>query len=156
MRDDPPGGAERGPVHVSKVIGHHVPFAELLGLQVTHRGHGVARLEVELRPDLHNSWASAHGGVVMTVADVALAVAAMTLDPRARGAVTIDLTVSFIGPGKGRLVAEGRCLRAGNKVSFCEGEIHDASGALVAKAVGTFMVRHERSAPSDAVPDGGG
>lgn len=141
-------------MQISKAIGHHVPFAELLGIRVTERERGRARLELELRPDLHNSRRSAHGGVVMTLADVALAVAAMTLDPQARGAVTVDLTVSFIGPGEGRLVADARCLRSGNKVSFCEGEVHDAGGQLVAKAVGTFMLRHERRAPSDAVDPG--
>ena len=138
-------------MEVSKVIGHQVPFAELLGIRVTERERGRARLELELRPELHNSWHSAHGGVVMTLADIALAVAAMTLDPQARGAVTVDRTVSVIGPGEGRLVADARCLRSGNKVSFCEGEVRDARGHLVAKAMGTFMVRHERKAPSDAV-----
>ena len=142
-------------MELSTLIGRRVPFADLLGIRVTERERGRARLEVELRPELHNSWHSAHGGVVMTLADIALAVAALTLDPQARGAVTVDLTVSFIGPGEGRLVADARCLRCGNKVSFCEGEVHDAAGRLVAKAVGTFMLRHERRGPSDAVDPGG-
>ncbi len=138
---------------VSKAIGRHVPFAELLGMAVTHREASRAVVEVELRPELLNSWGVAHGGVVMALADVALAVAALTLDPTARGATTAELNLSFIGPGRGRLVAEGRCLRAGKTLAFCEGEIRDADGSLVAKALGTFLLRHGGpSSPGDALP----
>jgi acyl-coenzyme A thioesterase PaaI-like protein len=38
-------------------------------------------------------------------------------------------------------VGEARCLRAGRSLAFCEGEIRDAAGELVAKAVGTFKLR---------------
>jgi len=142
---------------LEKAIGRRVPFADLLGIEVTHRERGHARLELELRPELMNSWRVAHGGVVMTLADIALAVAAMTLDPGAKGAITVELKVSFLGPAEGRLVADGHCLRAGGKLAFCEGEVHDASGALVAKALGTFALRHGSGSPSDAVaPEGGG
>ncbi|MBS1108360.1 MAG: thioesterase superfamily protein [Anaeromyxobacteraceae bacterium] len=94
-----------------------------------------------LRPELMNSFHDAHGGVVMALADVALAVAAITQDGAARGAITVDLSVSFLGPGKGTLLAEARCLRAGRSLAFSEGEIRDAEGSLVAKALGTFKLR---------------
>jgi len=138
---------------VSRAIGRHVPFAELLGVEVVHHQPGLARLELAVRPELQNSFENAHGGVVMTLADIALAVAAITRDGTAQGAQTIDLTLSFIGPGKGRLRAEGRCLRAGNSLAFCEGEVHDEEGTLVAKAMGTFKLRRGPS-PGDAVAPG--
>lgn len=138
---------------VSKAIGRHVPFADLLGIAVAHSEPGLARLELPLRPELMNSHENAHGGVVMTLADVALAVAAITLDGTAHGAQTIELKVSFIGPGTGKLVAEGRCLRAGSSIAFSEGEVRDAGGNLVAKALGTFKLRRGRSA-GDAVEPG--
>jgi uncharacterized protein (TIGR00369 family) len=119
-------------VKLSEIVGRPVPFADLLGLVVTHREPGRARLEVELRPELLNSMHDAHGGVVTSLADVTLAVAAMPVDGKARGAITVDLSVTFIGPGRGRLVAEGRCLRAGKELAFSEGEVRDAEGRLVA------------------------
>jgi uncharacterized protein (TIGR00369 family) len=128
-------------VKLSEIVGRPVPFGELLGIVVTHREAGRARLEVELRPELLNSMHDAHGGVVMALADVALAVAAMPLEGPARGAITVDLSVTFVGPGRGRLVAEGRCLRAGKELAFSEGEVRDAGGNLVAKALGTFKLR---------------
>lgn len=148
------GGSDFGDtleaMSVSKTIGRHVPFAELLGVTVAHHEPGLARLELALRPELMNSFENAHGGVVMTLADIALAVAAITQDGTARGARTIELKLSFIGPGTGRLFAEGRCLKAGKSIAFCEGEIRDAAGSLVAKALGTFKLHRGRSS-GDAV-----
>jgi uncharacterized protein (TIGR00369 family) len=128
-------------VTLSEIIGRPVPFADLLGIRVAATEPGLARLELEVRPELQNSFHDAHGGVVSTLADVALAVAAVTSDGAARGAVTVDLSLTFVGPGRGRLVAEGRCLRAGRSLAFSEGEIRDGEGNLVAKAVGTFQLR---------------
>jgi len=136
---------------LSQIVGRPVPFAELLGVRIVHREPGVARVELDARPDLMNSHQAAHGGVVMTLADIALAVAAMTLDPQSRGAITVELKVSFLQPGTGTLVAEGRCLRAGKSLCFSEGEVRDGQGTLVAKALGTFSLRYGRSAAGDAV-----
>jgi uncharacterized protein (TIGR00369 family) len=136
---------------VFEAIGRHVPFAELLGIRVAHHEPGRARLELDLRPELMNSHGVAHGGVVMTLADIALAVAALTLEGGANGAVTIELKVSFMGPAVGRLVAEGRCLKAGGSIAFCEGEVFDASGNLSAKALGTFRLRRGSGSSGDAI-----
>jgi len=138
---------------VSRTIGRQVPFADLLGVEVVHTEPGLARLELPVRPELCNSFGAAHGGVISTLADIALAVAAITRDRSARGAQTVDLTLSFIGPGKGRLRAEGRCLRAGAWLAFCDGEVRDEGDRLVAKAVGTFKLRRGAS-PGDAVAPG--
>lgn len=142
-------------MNVFNAIGRHVPFADLLGVTVAHHAQGRARLEMDLRPELMNSWQVAHGGVVMTLADIALAVAALSLDRSAHGAMTIELKVSFLGPAADRLVAEGRCLKAGRSLAFCEGEVLDGAGKLVAKALGTFRVRRGNGSPGDAVDPGG-
>ena len=126
---------------LSELIGRPVPFAELLGLRLTPGQPGLSRIELELRPELLNSFHDAHGGVVMTIADVALAVAAITSDGAAKGAVTVSLSVNFVGPGQGKLVAEGRCQRSGGGLAFAEAEIRDGSGKLVAQALGTFKLR---------------
>ena len=137
---------------IGQAVGRHIPFASHLGIRLRSRGEGRAILEVELTPELMNSWESAHGGVIMTLLDVAMAVAARTMDPRAVGAITVEMKTSFIGTCSGTLVAEGRCIHLGKSVAFCEGEARDAAGTVVAKASGTFMVRRERGGQDDTLP----
>lgn len=118
-----------------------VKFAAHLGIEQVALEPGVARMCCALQPHMTNSWGIAHGGVVMTLLDVAMGHAARSLSTPAQGVATIDATVSFIREGRGKLVAEGRALRGGRSIVFCEGEIRDAGGELVAKAIGTFKVR---------------
>lgn len=133
---------------LSQALGRRIPYADLLDVRLVSRGEGVAVLELTLRPELMNSWESAHGGVIMTLLDIAMAVAARSADPKALGAITVEMKTSFIGTCSGKLVAEGRCIHTGRTVAFCESEARDDSGTVVAKASGTFMVRQAREAPA--------
>ena len=130
-----------------------IPFVEHLGMTLERFEPGVAALAVELRPELTNTWGVAHGGVLMTLLDIAMAVAARSADPKALGAVTVEMKTTFIGPCRGVLVAEGVCIHAGSSVSFCEGEARDSTGRVVARASGTFMVRRARPAAEALPPD---
>jgi uncharacterized protein (TIGR00369 family) len=132
-------------------LGRKLPFARHLGIRLVSKGEGKARLELDVRPELMNSWDAVHGGVTMTLLDIALAVALRSLDPHATGAITVELKVNFVGPGLGTLIADGRCVHRGKTIAFCDGEVHDSSGKLVATASGTFMLRRARAGP-DAGP----
>ena len=141
---------------LSKALGRRVPFATLLGIELIEKGDGRALLAVDLRADLMNSFGVAHGGVVMTLLDIAMAMAAHSLDPEAEGAITVEMKSNFIGAGTGRLTAEGHCLHLGKSVAFCEARVRDADGKLVASGSGTFMLRHPyrgKRAPSGAGAD---
>ena len=118
----------------------------LAGLHVASVRSSMGRIELELRPELMNSFHAAHGGVVMTLLDIAMAIAARTMDEHAVGAITVEMKTSFISIGKGKLVAEGHCVHHGGTVSFCEGVATDSTGRTVARASGTFMLRKERAA----------
>jgi uncharacterized protein (TIGR00369 family) len=123
-----------------------IPFIAHLGLVTETLGEGTARLWMPLPRHFTNSLGTAHGGVIMSLLDVALCTAARTLHPESVGVVTIDLSTSFIGGGKGdRLVAEARVLKDGRSMTFVEGEAKNADGSLVAKAIGTVRVRHKET-----------
>lgn len=122
----------------------HVPFNELLGIRVEHWEKGRCLVKVAKRPDLTNSWAVMHGGVVMTMLDVALAVAAHSHIDDTEGLITVNLSVSFLSAGTGALVAEGRLIRGGKSLVFCEGEVRGEDGVVVAKGVGTYKVRRRK------------
>jgi len=66
---------------------------------------------------------------------------ARTTDGQVAGIVTVNLTVNFLRSGSGLLRAEGRVLRGGRSLVFCEGEVRDASGEVLAKGIGTFRLK---------------
>ncbi len=120
----------------------HIPFVELLGLRLERLQPDEAELRLALRPELMNSWEVAHGGVLMTLLDVALAHAARSPSvpggEPAPGVVTIEMKTSFLRPGLGELRACGRRMLRTASMAFCEGSIVDEQGQLVAHATGTF------------------
>jgi uncharacterized protein (TIGR00369 family) len=118
-----------------------IPFIGLLRIATDELGQGTAKLSLPVAEHLTNSLGSVHGGVIMSLLDVALCTAARTLHPESQGVITINLSTSFIGAGSGeRLLAEARVLKDGRSMSFVEGEARNADGSLVAKAVGTVRV----------------
>lgn len=118
-----------------------VPFARHLGFALEALQPGVARMSCVLQEHMTNSWGTAHGGVLMTMLDVCLCMAARTLHPDSAGVMTIDMSTSFIDAGRSPLQAEARVLRNGRSMIFVEGEIRNADGTLVAKAMGTVRAR---------------
>jgi len=119
-----------------------IPFVQHLRIATDELGQGTARLSLPVERELTNSLGTVHGGVIMSLLDVALCTAARTLHPDSIGVITIDLSTSFLGGGQGeRLIAEARVLKDARSMSFVEGEARNADGSLVAKAIGTVRVR---------------
>ena len=119
-----------------------IPFVEALGMRLRRFDSGVAEIELDLQPAMLNSWQVAHGGVLMTLLDVAMAHAARSTregDPGGGpGLATIEMKTSFLRAAEGRLLATGTVLHATPKIAFCEGSVSDATGAICAHATGTF------------------
>jgi fatty-acyl-CoA synthase len=127
----------------------HIPFLEKIGMRRVRVGAGVAVVALDLLPDLLNNHGAGHGGVLMTLLDSAMANAALSRIDFAREVVTIDMHIGFMRPATGRLEATGRATGGGRSVCFCEAEVVDATGVVVAKAMGTFRYRDAR-APAGA------
>ena len=116
-----------------------IPYVEALGMQLWRFAGGEAEIRLDIRPEMMNSWAVAHGGVVMTLLDVAMAHAARSSrEPDAGGIATIEMKTSFMRPANGRLVATATLLHGTGRMAFCEGSVHDDAGVLCAHATGTF------------------
>ncbi|MGF6759126.1 PaaI family thioesterase [Paraburkholderia sp. GAS42] len=114
------------------------PFIDHLGAKLISAVDGVSEVVLPLQPQLLNTWDVAHGGVTMTLADVALAMAARSVAGDGVGVVTVEMKVNFMQPGRGELRATGRVLHRSTTMAYCEGEIRDTEGHFVAKALGTF------------------
>ena len=121
-----------------------IPFVQHLKILTEKLGKGEARLSLPIEPHLTNSLGTVHGGVIMSLLDVALCTAARTLHPESVGVITINMTTSFIQAGNSaQLYADARVLKDGRSMSFVEGEAKNEDGTLVAKAVATVRVLHK-------------
>jgi uncharacterized protein (TIGR00369 family) len=121
-----------------------IPFLAHLGIEVTAFGQGRTSLSMPVAPEHRNSMGVAHGGVVMTLLDAAMAIAgraAHTDDyDDELSVITVEMKTSFMAPGRGDLVAHGVCVHRGGSLMFCEGEARDEAGAVVARSSGTFKL----------------
>lgn len=118
----------------------NIPFLDDLGAKVLGVADGEATLALDLLPRHMNGWQVTHGGVTMTLLDVVMSLAGRSLNPDARGGVTIEMKTSFLQPGGtpgGRIIAKGRAFHRSTTMCFCEGEVWNGD-KLVAKAMGTF------------------
>ena len=122
------------------------PYYRLLGMELTELGRGYSRFRLTCREQLHNVGGVVHGGALASVADAAMGVSLATLaDPGRERPVTVELKINFIAPvAEGGLAVEGRIIQKGRSVAVGEAEVRDAAGTLVAKAMGTFMIREKR------------
>jgi acyl-CoA thioesterase len=120
-----------------------IPFIKDLGVEFISAANGRAVVALDLTARHLNSWSVAHGGVLMTLLDVAMAIAGRTLDPAAGGGVTVEMKTSFLQPAnaKTRLIASGHAYHHSNTMAFCDGEVRDTAERLIAKSMGTFKYR---------------
>ena len=132
----------------------HIPFTHTIGLELVHMGEGEAELRLALRPELSNSYGVAHGGLLMTALDVAMAHAARSVHAApdyAPGAVTLEMKASFLRPGLGEMKVTGRLLHRTATLAFCEATVWGEQGQACATASGTFKFMRALPTSSDTV-----
>jgi uncharacterized protein (TIGR00369 family) len=120
----------------------HIPLVEDLGFELLSFGSGEAAIALTLQERHTNSFHVAHGGISMTLLDVAMAHAARSVNAdqpnHGPGVVTIEMKTSFMRPGEGRITAIGKLLHRTATLAFCEGRVESESGELIAHATATF------------------
>jgi uncharacterized protein (TIGR00369 family) len=118
------------------------PFAALLGISIEELGLDRAVLALPDRPDLATVGDVVHGGALATLMDTAAMAAAWCTPeppPSLRGA-TASLTVTYLAPATGRVLAEAAVLRRGSRLVTLDvaarcGE-RDVARALATYALG--------------------
>jgi acyl-CoA thioesterase len=130
----------RPPMSQSIAFRDDIPFIKDLGIEFVSAENGRAIVALDLAPRHLNSWSVAHGGVLMTLLDVAMAVAGRSLDPGAGGGVTVEMKTSFLQPANAgtRIIASAHAFHRTSTMAFCDGEVRDIGDRLIAKAMGTF------------------
>ncbi|PSQ58318.1 MAG: thioesterase [Halobacteriales archaeon SW_9_67_25] len=114
-----------------------MPFADLLGIEVTDVGDGHAEGALPMRPDL--SWnedrVMAHGGVTFTLADTVGGAALVSLVDQP--VPTVDMRIDYLEAGTGDLTATADVVRLGGDVGVVDVDVY-AGDAHVADARGVY------------------
>jgi uncharacterized protein (TIGR00369 family) len=134
-------------------LGIEVPFLDHLAIQVLPLESGALQIIVDLDRCHMNGGMTTHGGVLMTLLDMAMAAAGRLSDPEQRYCVTVEMKTSFLRPASAigrRLFAQGTLRHGGGSLAFCDAEVRDPDGALLATASGTFKYAKKRNAGTDA------
>ena len=121
-------------------FGVEIPFVSHLGFELEKFENGESAIGYAPKPEHLNSFAVTHGGVIMTLMDVTMAVAARSVQ-QDMGVVTIEMKTSFMQPAPGdgsRLTGKGRLIHRTATLAFTEATLFDAHGRACAHATGTF------------------
>lgn len=116
----------------------NMPFADLLGVDVTTVEDGHAEGRIEMREEL--SWNEerimAHGGVTFTLADTIGGAALVSLVDQP--VPTIDMRIDYLEAGTGDLRAEAEVRRCGSDVGVVDVEVYAEDDTQVADARGVY------------------
>ncbi|MBC3830529.1 PaaI family thioesterase [Undibacterium amnicola] len=133
------------------------PFLDYLGIVSGEMREGKASLYLDLHHHHMNSWQITHGGVLMTLLDVVMAMAGRSLHDDQKGVVTVEMKTTFLQPGGiegGRLEARSVAFHQSTTMCFCDGEIWSGD-KLVAKAMGTYKYLRSLKSKAGLVKMGG-
>lgn len=122
------------------------PFNQKLGIRADDREDGTVALSLTTDESHRNEVGIVHGAVAMALLDGAMGrCCARTLDAGSLTA-TVQISVQFLAPAKGRLEAIARVTRRGRSIAFLEGECRRDDGVLVARAQGTWAIVEKKRA----------
>jgi len=115
-----------------------MPFADLLGIELTEIEDGHAEGRLEMRQDLswHSERVLAHGGVTYTLADTVGGAALVSIVEQP--VPTIDMRIDYLEAGTGDLEAEAEVVRCGSDVGVVDVLVTAEDGTAIADARGVY------------------
>ena len=119
------------------------PYYKAMGMELAEVADGRAVLRLTVQPTQLNADGVLHGGVLPAIADGAMGNALRTLNGDAAQVLTAEVSIRYLRPVRGGvLLAEGRVVQSGRRLSFAEVEIRDeANGKAVARGSGVFVIQ---------------
>lgn len=112
---------------------------QTMGIKITYLGTGVAGIKKNPNTNFSTDGGRVHGGVIATLADTVMGVAAATINGQVYR--TVDMNINYFAPAfeENELTAEGCVIHPGNTVAVVEGTLFNNEGKLIAKSRGTFI-----------------
>ena len=122
---------------------HSMPFAKLVGVEITSATADAIEGYLDVRDDLCTTGGIIHGGAVMAFADAMGAVGAFVSLPKgAKGTTTIESKTNFLGAAKigERVTAVSKPLSIGRRISVWQTTMTRPDGKPVAVVTQTQLV----------------
>jgi uncharacterized protein (TIGR00369 family) len=114
-----------------------------LGAHLTRVSAGAVEVELPLSPAVSQQAGAAHGGALVTIADCASGLAALSLMPPGADTATIELKINYLAPAVGdRMVARGRVVKAGRRTTVTQADVFAETAGqekLVGLVTATFI-----------------
>lgn len=131
------------PEHIKAVIDliNQGPYFRLLSMEVCELGSGYSKVVVDLGRKHLNPFGGIHGGVYSSLIDTAAYWAVYGDVEENAGLISLDIKVDNLAPIKeGRLVVEGKQIKAGRNICIAEAVIINHQGKYLAHGTSKQMV----------------
>lgn len=131
------------PEHLKAVMDmiNQGPYFQLLSMVVCALEEGYARVEVDLAKKHLNPFGGIHGGVYSSLIDTAAYWAIYCDIEEDAGFISLDINVTNLAPAKeGRLVVEGKRIKAGRSICIAESSVFDSKGKCLAYGTSKQLV----------------
>ncbi|HEX6350167.1 MAG TPA: PaaI family thioesterase [Candidatus Dormibacteraeota bacterium] len=120
--------------------GPRAGWRETVGARIAEVDEGRVVVEIDADAKHRHEGGVVQGGIITQIADAAMGMSLLTLQPEDQANTTIELKINFIRPVvEGRLRAVGRVVEMKRTLGFTEAEVLDDEGRLVAHASSTCL-----------------
>jgi uncharacterized protein (TIGR00369 family) len=128
-------------VETVAMVVNKCPYFSLLSMEIKDLQWGTSLLEVSLGEKHLQPFGIVHGGVIASVVDAAAFFAAFPQVKKGMGLTTVEMKLNYLAPAwKGKLIAEGRCIKMGKTLALGETYVRNGEGTLVAHGTATMMI----------------
>jgi acyl-CoA thioesterase len=127
---------------------------QLLGIHIEMAHNGIGRVRVKVDERLMHPQMIVHGGVIFTLADTAMSMAILSVNPLGTRTGTIEAKINYMQPVRaGELLAEASIVHQGRSTAVLEATVFnivDGEQQAIARLLGTFSVaRPKNTTPSE-------
>jgi len=120
--------------------GPRAGWRETVGARIAEVDEGRVVVELDADAKHRHEGGVVQGGIITQIADAAMGMSLLTLQPEDQANTTIELKINFIRPVvEGRLRAVGRVVEVKRTLGFTEADVLDQDGRLIAHASSTCL-----------------